>query len=234
MENRRVIAIFIAMLAAFLVILAGRSCAMNIDNTNKKSNKSKAVTNNRLTSDTSASEITAGKTTGNNPGNTFTFGNTTPTDTDEEGTVTETAGDGTDSETTKLTDAAGVEYVTDILGRVVETIPAQETDTTEPTTHVEKQYVTDILGRVVEENENVVSETEPAGDPHIEYVTDILGRVVSTKYVDENGQEVTTQFASGKNPLEEYREKYSEYYPTTDDPGDDPVRPSSTIHIKIG
>ena len=204
MENRRVIAIFIAMLAAFLVILAGRSCAMNIDNTNKKSNKSKAVTNNRLTSDTSASEITAGKTTGNNPGNTFTFGNTTPTDTAEEGTVTETAGDGTDSETTKLTDAAGVEYVTDILGRVVE------------------------------ENETVVSKTEPAGDPHIEYVTDILGRVVSTKYVDENGQEVTTQFASGKNPLEEYREKYSEYYTSTDDPGDDLVRPSSTIHIKIG
>lgn len=233
MENRRVIAIFIAMLAAFLVILAGRSCAMNIDNTNKKSSKSKAVTNNRLTSDTSASEITAGKTTGNNPGNTFTFGNTTQTDTAEDGTD-ETAGDGTDSETTKLTDAAGVEYVTDILGRVVETIPVQETDTTEPTTHVEKQYVTDILGRVVEENETVVSETEPAGDPHIEYVTDILGRVVSTKYVDENGQEVTTQFASGKNPLEEYREKYSEYYPTTDDPGDDPVRPSSTIHIKIG
>ncbi|WP_298527317.1 hypothetical protein [uncultured Ruminococcus sp.] len=233
MENRRVIAIFIAMLAAFLVILAGRSCAMNIDNTNKKSNKSKAVTNNRLTSDTSASEITAGKTTGNNPGNTFTFGNTTQTDTAEDGTD-ETAGDGTDSETTKLTDAAGVEYVTDILGRVVETIPAQETDTTEPTTHVEKQYVTDILGRVVEENETVISETEPAGDPHIEYVTDILGRVVSTKYVDENGQEVTTQAASGKNPLEEYREKYSEYYPTTDDPGDDPVRPSSTIHIKIG
>lgn len=233
MENRRVIAIFIAMLAAFLVILAGRSCAMNIDNTNKKSNKSKAVTNNRLTSDTSASEITAGKTTGNNPGNTFTFGNTTQTDTAEDGTD-ETAGDGTDSETTKLTDAAGVEYVTDILGRVVETIPVQETDTTEPTTHVEKQYVTDILGRVVEENETVVSETEPAGDPHIEYVTDILGRVVSTKYVDENGQEVTTQFASGKNPLEEYREKYSEYYTSTDDPGDDPVRPSSTIHIKIG
>ena len=233
MENRRVIAIFIAMLAAFLVILAGRSCAMNIDNTNKKSNKSKAVTNNRLTSDTSASEITAGKTTGNNPGNTFTFGNTTQIDTAEDGTD-ETAGDGTDSETTKLTDAAGVEYVTDILGRVVENIPAQETDTTEPTTHVEKQYVTDILGRVVEENETVVSETEPAGDPHIEYVTDILGRVVSTKYVDENGQEVTTQFASGKNPLEEYREKYSEYYTSTDDPGDDPVRPSSTIHIKIG
>lgn len=233
MENRRVIAIFIAMLAAFLVILAGRSCAMNIDNTNKKSNKSKAVTNNRLTSDTSASEITAGKTTGNNPGNTFTFGNTTQTDTAEDGTD-ETAGDGTDSETTKLTDAAGVEYVTDILGRVVETIPAQETDTTEPTTHVEKQYVTDILGRVVEENETVVSKTEPAGDPHIEYVTDILGRVVSTKYVDENGQEVTTQSASGKNPLEEYREKYSEYYTSTDDPGDDLVRPSSTIHIKIG
>lgn len=209
LENQRIVAIFIAVIAAMLVILAGRSCATSIDNTNKKGAKSSKASYNSFTS------------------NSVVPGNSTGSDIHES------------KENPEYTTSAsaGVEYVTDILGRVIETVTvAQETGNNEALTDVSKEYSTDILGRVIEEKEVIVTAAEPAGQPRIEYTTDILGRVVSTKYVDENGQEVTTQLSSGLNPLDEYREKHPEYYKTTEGSDSDKgsEKPSSTIHIQIG
>jgi len=204
LENQRLAAIFIAMIAALLVILAGRSCARSIENANKETTNGYSISKNTVGSD----DNTGGK---------------------------KSDGDAT-YETASFTNN-GIEYVTDILGRVVGTNIVTEDTSQEFETETGKEYVTDMLGRVVEEKDVIV--TVPAGakpDPHVEYVTDILGRVVETKYVDENNDEVTTQASSKKNPLEEYREKHSEYYkPTESDKTEkEPLSAPSTIHIKIG
>ena len=190
MENQRLAAIFIAMIAALLVILAGRSCARSIENANTETTNGYSISKNTVGSD----DNTGGKNSD---------------------------GDAT-YETVSFTNN-GIEYVTDILGRVVGTnIVTEDTSDTsqEFETETGKEYVTDMLGRVVEEKD----------------VIDILGRVVETKYVDENNDEVTTQASSKKNPLEEYREKHSEYYkPTESDKAEkEPQSVPSTIHIKIG
>lgn len=98
------------------------------------------------------------------------------------------------------------------------------------------EYVTDILGRIIGTIENTDSATEPDSEPQVEYVTDILGRVIrviepETVPVTEDPTAATVK----KNPLEEYQEKYSTSPPKRDsDIESEHYTAPSTLQITIG
>lgn len=128
-----------------------------------------------------------------------------------------------------------VEYVTDILGRVIETVPVPETDP--PTTEPPVEYITDILGRV----QGTVGRERDPEQSYTEYVTDILGRVVdtvehkATTTADEN-EPVETTTEEKLNPLEKYwRENPPEEPERGGQSGNSGQRETapSEIHIKI-
>jgi hypothetical protein len=54
----------------------------------------------------------------------------------------------------------------------------------EDVTHTEIEYVTDLLGRVVRTEVHVVTPTTTEPPTHIEYITDLLGRVIGTEYAE--------------------------------------------------
>jgi len=128
-------------------------------------------------------------------------------------------------------DVPQVEYVTDILGRVIETVP--QTQTAPPETDPPVEYITDILGRV----EGTVGHEK---QNHTEYVTDILGRVVGVEEHTTPAAEGDTQPVTQEelNPLEKYYKEHPEEAPTAakkvkrQDGGQTETAPSE-IHIKI-
>lgn len=175
MENQKGIAIVLAMFAALLVMLAGKSCTDNINKKNKNNSS------------------TAGSFNVTAKNNTLTQNNGI-----NEYTITGS------SETT----TESIEYITDILGRVIGTVAPTSTEPTESTTEPQVEYVTDILGRVV-------SIIEP------ETVTTTEAATEATKKI---------------NPLEEYLEEHPN--PTVsgnkkDIDGEDYTVPSS-LYITIG
>ena len=152
MDNRKGIAIILAMFSAILVMLAGKSCADGM-NKNREKGAKKPSAGNSVSVDYQEQTLTVAKGV-------------------REYTVT--------ADSTMYTD--NVEYITDILGRVIGTVEPSSADVTEGSTEPEIQYITDILGRVVD----VI---EPDTQPSTEDPT------------------ATTEH---KNPLEEYREKHPE------------------------
>jgi len=121
MDNQKGIAIIIAMFAAILVMLAGKSCADNMNknrNTRSGGKAASSAVNNLVTSQNG--------TTANGSGV-------------YEYTVTAESN----------VQVNGIEYVTDILGRVIGTVEPTSGQMTETTAEPQVEYVTDILGRVV-------------------------------------------------------------------------------------
>ena len=177
-QNQRGIAIIIAMFAAILVMLAGKSCTSK--NSSNNSNSSKSVSYSEKGVD-SVQIITK-----HNGGGVYEY------------TVT------AESQST----GTKIEYVTDMLGRVIGTVEATSGEVPEPETQIE--YVTDILGRVLDTVIVTVELTTQTTEPQIEYVTDILGRVIGTAEAgssDPENQTVpeeTTVPAHQDNMLEEH------------------------------
>lgn len=205
-QNQRGIAIIIAMFAAILVMLAGKSCTSNNSSDNSKSSKSVSY------SEKSAGSIQTA--TNNSGGGVYEY------------TVT------AESQST----GTKIEYVTDMLGRVIGTVEATSGEVSEPETQIE--YVTDILGRVLDTVIVTVEPTTQTTEPQIEYVTDILGRVIGTvapendHTEDQEASEDNTAPTQPKNPLEEYWEKSSQNAENGND--DEHYTVPSTIHITIG
>ncbi len=202
LENQKIIAMVIALFAALLVIIAGRSCTASIENANRKNKTTSSATLSE--NNNTSSEIT------NAPVNDTVAG---------------------DESSDEQSPSPQIEYVTDILGRVIGTKPAEPT-APQPVTEIE--YATDTLGRVVGTKYVEVTTEAPT---MIEYVTDILGRVTATEYVTipqgEAPQQTTSQTTSKKSVLEQYEEDH----PSKTQPADE-EQPGSetpgTLHITIG
>lgn len=138
MENQKVIAMIIAALALILVIIAGKSCTANVNN-EKKTPSSSGETAPQIS-------ISIVQHTAQNNNNT---------------TDSENASDDQDVSSEKST-SPEIQYVTDLLGRVIGTEVHPVTEgTTETPTHIE--YVTDLLGRVVR-TEIVTGEEETSAE----------------------------------------------------------------------
>ena len=122
MENRRITAIFLAFIAALLVMFAAKSCN---DASKKKAGGNKV--NNNQKSPTYAS-ISFSKS----------------------GDTADVTADTQVYEVTRAQEEDDVEYITDLLGRVIGTSTLPPVSTTEPPTEPQVEYVTDLLGRVIE------------------------------------------------------------------------------------
>lgn len=150
MENQKSIAMIIAAIAGILVVVAGKSCASDLESgKNSSSSPEKQQVNISISTDLS-----------------INAGNNSNADSDVQPQATELYTD------------PDVQYVTDLLGRVIGTVAPEDV------THTEIEYVTDLLGRVVRTEVHIVDPSTTEAPTHIEYVTDLLGRVVGTEYVD--------------------------------------------------
>lgn len=97
------------------------------------------------------------------------------------------------------------------------------------------EYITDILGRVVGTVEHSTEATETTTVPQVEYVTDILGRVVKVIEPTTEAVETTTESDVMKNPLAEYWEQHSTAPATRDqDIEEQHYKAPSTLQITIG
>lgn len=168
MENQKVIAMIIAALAAILVIIAGKSCTANVNN-EKKTPSSGGETAPQIS-------ISIVQHTAQN----------------NNGVDSENASDDQDASQEQPT-SPEIQYVTDLLGRVI------GTEAPENVTHTYIEYHTDLLGRVVGSEAHPVTEGTTETPTHIEYVTDLLGRVVRTEIVTgekETSAETATKKSS--------------------------------------
>ena len=168
MDNHKGIAIVLAMFAALLVMLAGKSCTDNMNNKNNKKSNS-APTGGSFS-------VTAQNNTLN-----------------QQNGVNEYTITGSSEVTTE-----SIEYITDILGRVVGTVAQSSTEPTEATTEPQVEYVTDILGRVVSiiEPETVITTEDPTAvteykNPLEEYLEEHPNPTVSGKDKDIDGEHYT-------------------------------------------
>jgi len=198
MGERKSAAIIIAMFAAVLVMLAGKSCAENM----KQERQKNASVNNTAAS--TPSQATYADVTRSNSV-------TVPVEPTQ----------------------PQVEYVTDILGRVIGTV--ENNSNSGSVTVSEIEYVTDILGRVIGTVENKTEVTQSATVPATEYVTDILGRVVKVIENTTEPVQTTTVKKENKNPLQEYQEQHSTAPVTRDhDIDEQGYTAPSTLQISIG
>ncbi|MBE6858633.1 MAG: hypothetical protein E7498_04260 [Ruminococcus sp.] len=152
MENQKGIAIIIAFFAGVLVVIAGKSCSASLEDKTQSSPSSGKQ-------QMSISIGIAGDS--HRPVN-----NNSNTDKN------------TQVQTTEYYSNPDVQYVTDLLGRVIGTVAPEDV------THTEIEYVTDLLGRVVKTEVHVVTPTTTEPPTHIEYITDLLGRVIGTEYAE--------------------------------------------------
>lgn len=97
------------------------------------------------------------------------------------------------------------------------------------------EYVTDILGRVIGTVEHTTEAAETTTVPQVEYVTDILGRVIKTIEPTTEVPETTAAVTEKKNPLQVYQEQHSTAPVTRDrDIEEQHYTVPSTLHITIG
>lgn len=195
MENQKIIAMIIAALAAILVIIAGKSCSANVSN-EKKTPSSGGETASQIS--ISIDQHTAQN---NNAAN------------------GENAHDVQDAPQEQPTNPE-IQYVTDLLGRVI------GTEAPENVTKTYIEYHTDLLGRVVGSEAHPATEPTTEAPTHIEYVTDLLGRVIGTEIVTGE-KEPATETTTKKNTHQQY--------PQTTTKGKDKEQGTapSAIHITI-
>lgn len=195
MENQKVIAMIIAALAAILVIIAGKSCSANVSN-EKKTPSSGGEAAPQIS-------ICIGQHTAQN----------------NNAADSENAPDVQDSPQDKPANPE-IQYVTDLLGRVIGT---EDPENVTPT-YIE--YHTDLLGRVDGSEAHLVTEGTTEAPTHIEYVTDLLGRVIGTE-IATGEKEPATETTTKKNTHQQH--------PQTTTKGKDKEHGTapSSIHITI-
>lgn len=160
MENQKIIAMVIAVIAGILVVLAGKSCSASLEGGTQSS-----ASSGKQQMSISISIAGDSYRPVNNNSN---------------------SDKGTQIQTTEIYSNPDVQYVTDLLGRVIGTVAPEDV------THTEIEYVTDLLGRVVKTEVHAVTPTTTEPPTHIEYITDLLGRVIGTEYAEGEGTTAAT------------------------------------------
>lgn len=196
MGNQKIIAIVIAAMAAILVVIAGKSCTASVDNKEKTSSSGKASSSNAGVS------IVQGTVQNNNGVNDESSNGDNQYISQEQPTGPE------------------IQYVTDLLGRVIGTVAPENVTPT----YIE--YHTDLLGRVVGSEAHLVTEGTTETPTHVEYITDLLGRVIGTEIVTGE-KEPATETTTKKNTHQQH--------PQTTTKGKDKEQGTapSSIHITI-